>query len=83
MAVVDVLVQLTAISPYLYAGLAWSPDGTRIAFSFSSASLGIVGADGSGLIQLGGVPGTLRAMGPAWSPDGTKIAFVTLPPYED
>ena len=47
---------------------AWSPDGSRIAFS-AGARIAVMNADGTGLIQL--AVGT----GPAWSPDGTRIAF--------
>jgi Tol biopolymer transport system component/pimeloyl-ACP methyl ester carboxylesterase len=48
---------------------AWSPDGTRIAFS-TRRGLAVVGADG-------GAPTRLPVIGscPTWSPDGTRIAF--------
>ncbi len=48
---------------------AWSPDGTRIAFS-TRRGLAVVGLDG-------GPPVRLPVVGscPAWSPDGTRIAF--------
>ena len=57
---------------------AWSPDGSRIAFSLDSGGddcclgLWIMNADGSGLARLGDEGG----YGPTWSPDGSKIAFV-------
>lgn len=51
--------------------LAWSPDGTRLAFSLQSGGgLFIVGVDGSGLTEL--VP---DGENPAWSPDGSRISF--------
>jgi Tol biopolymer transport system component len=60
---------------------AWSPDGTRIAFTSDQSSpsstnpefdLYSIRANGSGQIRL-----TTTSFGqePAWSPDGTKIAF--------
>lgn len=62
---------------------AWSPDGSRIAFSswilvdggFNPDSVGIfmINADGTGLQRLSRTPG--RSLRPAWSPDGSRIAF--------
>jgi Tol biopolymer transport system component len=59
---------------------AWSPDGTKIAFSSNRASRGlgkrhiwVMNADGTGAKQLTFV--SLNEDQPAWSPDGTKIAF--------
>jgi TolB protein len=58
-------------------GVAWSPDGTRIALSAvrqgdGSPGIYVVNVDGSGLTQLAimGLTGN-----PAWSPDGSRIAF--------
>jgi Tol biopolymer transport system component len=55
---------------------AWSPDGTKIAFTTdrfarnTGRDIAVMNADGTGLTQL-----ATNASDPAWSPDGTKIAF--------
>lgn len=55
--------------------LAWSPDGTRLAFS-DVGGIYVINADGSGETR---VPGTTRDdQTPAWSPDGTKLAMRSL-----
>jgi Tol biopolymer transport system component len=57
---------------------AWSPDGTRIAFSTrwnGNDDIYTMSADGSDLVQL-----TFESMfdtSPTWSPDGTRIAFAS------
>jgi len=67
--------------PTFAASPAWSPDGSQIAFTRSSAGAGfqnpstgiyLVTPEGRGMRELvdGGV-------GPAWSPDGTRIAFTS------
>jgi hypothetical protein len=48
---------------------AWSPDGTKIAFS-ESANLYVMNADGSGQRTVG----PLGSYQPAWSPDGSRLA---------
>ena len=63
---------------------AWSPDGSRIAFTCdrlvsqapfqSSNEICVMNADGSGVIAVTSEPTAFDA-GPTWSPDGTKIAF--------
>ena len=57
---------------------AWSPDGSKIAFSSLHDSPGIydiyvMNVDGSGGTYLTNNRGVNRE--PAWSPDGSKIAF--------
>jgi len=50
----------------------WSPDGSRIAFSFFSgppAGIYIVNSDGSGQRKFA------DGFSPTWSPDGSRIAF--------
>ena len=52
--------------------LAWSPDGSRLAFGwgYGPYSIYVVGADGSGLTRL-----IVHGAHPAWSPDGSRIAY--------
>ena len=51
--------------------LAWSPDGSRLAFSLQyGGGLFVVEVDGSGLTEL--VPDGENA---AWSPDGSRISY--------
>ncbi len=53
---------------------AWSPDGTRLAFSSirgSQPQIWIVNADGSDLHRVPSANG----FRPAWSPDGRRLAF--------
>jgi Tol biopolymer transport system component len=55
---------------------AWSPDGTRIAFSSNrtgSFDLYAMAADGTGTRRLTATPAEDRH--PSWSPDGRRIAF--------
>lgn len=66
--------------PYPFALPAWSPDGSRIAFTSVSGQregpprfrVFVVGADGSGLRA---VPGTKGGYGPVFSSDGHTVAF--------
>jgi Tol biopolymer transport system component len=58
---------------------AWSPDGTKIAFTKEVYSAGnyltkifVMNSDGTNVAQLTDGTGAGR---PAWSPDGAKIAF--------
>jgi Tol biopolymer transport system component len=60
------------------SGTAWSPDGTRIAFTSlhdGNPEIYLVDVDGSRLTNLTNNPGA--DTDPTWSPDGTRIAFVS------
>ena len=76
---VRVLVDEHAVDSYgcpWMGGPAWSPDGTRIAFTCGhedSKGVWVIGADGSGLTLV--IPDGLN---PHWSLDGSRIAFELL-----
>lgn len=53
---------------------AWSPDGSRIAYS-SDGDIYISNADGKGVKRITSHRGI--DVSPTWSPDGTQIAFVS------
>ena len=59
-------------------GLAWSPDGSSVAFAYESAhdkfasQIWTVGADGSGSQK---VVTRYNVSAPSWSPDGRTLAF--------
>ena len=55
--------------------LAWSPDGTKIAFSSMrsvSQNIWVMSAGGTNEINTNAISGNPN---PTWSPDGSKIAF--------
>lgn len=54
--------------------LAWSPDGTQLAFR-DVGGIYVVNADGTDERK---VPGTSSDQSPAWSPDGTNLAVRSL-----
>jgi len=60
--------------------LAWSPDGSRIAFVSSRGDHTLVGVyDLAHKSILWLAPSVDRDRDPIWSPDGSKVAFVRVP----
>jgi Tol biopolymer transport system component len=67
---------------------AWSPDGTKIAFSSHRTSptfrqIFTINPDGTGETMLTDPSDYVERLNPAWSPDGTKIAFTWTLGYGD
>jgi len=62
-------------------GLAWSPDGRRIAFVSPRAGdpdINVINADGTGRRRLTHNDDYSASFAPAWSPDGRALAFVRV-----
>jgi Tol biopolymer transport system component/DNA-binding CsgD family transcriptional regulator len=60
------------------SAVAWSPDGSRIAFISNrdgNSEIYVMAADGSGQTRLTNNPGDDRGL--AWSPDGSRLAFTS------
>jgi TolB protein len=59
---------------------AWSPDGSKIAFTRGDAvgeqEIYVMNADGSGQTNITNSPNS-QDLSPTWSPDGTKLAFMS------
>jgi Tol biopolymer transport system component len=73
-----------ATEPVEVSGLAWSPDGSKLAFASAVCSACDVGGNVRIFtINRDGTGRTLVAAGgsPAWSPDGSLIAFETVTQY--
>lgn len=63
--------------------VAWSPDGTRIAFAAvrdGTYDIVVANADGSGIRAVTDLPADER--NPSWSPDGERLAFALEGPGE-
>jgi dipeptidyl aminopeptidase/acylaminoacyl peptidase len=61
--------------------LAWSPDGTRLAFVSNRTGHSFVGVYDLGRKSITWLaPSVDRDVGPIWAPDGRRIAFIRIPP---
>ena len=70
------LVSAAALNGNLPLELAWSPDGSKIAFTSrgeDNSDIYVINADGSNLRRL--VESSALEQQPLWSPDGTRIVF--------
>jgi TolB protein len=57
---------------------AWSPDGTRIAYTSADGDIWTMDFDGTNPVNLTNDPTPRRDL--SWSPDGSKIAFTLTEP---
>lgn len=67
------------VSGRMATGIAFSPDGKRIAYSLAdgeSAQIYVANADGSNAKQLTNSPFFINTS-PSWSPDSKRLAFVS------
>jgi Tol biopolymer transport system component len=75
--------QPLTLNPNIDIEAAWSPDGSKIAFSsdrdgppFQTSEIYLMATDGTAETNITQNPGF--DTNPAWSPDGTKIAFESV-----
>jgi Tol biopolymer transport system component len=66
----DLRVLVRDMEAYRMSNLAWSPDGTRLAFGRIHEGTYTIGVDGSGLTLV--IPDGVY---PHWSPDGSRISY--------
>jgi Tol biopolymer transport system component len=65
-------VNLTKSPSVVERSPAFSPDGSRIAFSVDGSGLWVMDADGTGAVRLTTDPSDAW---PSWSPDGSQLVF--------
>jgi Tol biopolymer transport system component len=78
--------KLTGPAPGSIGNLAWSPDGSQIAFKRQvqvSGALYTVPASGGDERKIVDLQKANLSAGVDWSPDGTQLAFSDLPPNSD
>ena len=84
------LTRIAHLNLFGQSNIAWSPDGTKIAFDSSRAldgrdasntnnglNIWVMNADGSGALPLTDITVTETISKPIWSPDGSKIAYLS------
>jgi Tol biopolymer transport system component len=69
----DTMLQPDRVGCFAAAELAWSPDGTRLAYACSN-KINLLRLRGSGYTT---VPTGTKASWPSWSPSATRIAYST------